>query len=127
MVEIIAFDMDGGAGSQNTSGERGWPRPCVGQEGGHTSWGSVGTLEDIDGLPGQLPALQRLPLSANTMRTLSAPCQELFKGQRFLICGLSKQCLSTPASPDRAMPMAEEVLFQVLGQTEGQTVLKGLK
>lgn len=47
MVEIIAFDMDGGAGSQNTSGERGWPRPCAGQEGGHTSWGSVGTLEDM--------------------------------------------------------------------------------
>lgn len=70
MVEIVAFDMDGGAGSQNTSGERGWPRPCAGQEGGHTSWGSVGTLEDIDGLPGQLPALQLL--SANTMRTVGS-------------------------------------------------------
>lgn len=49
MVETIAFDMDGGAGSRNTSGERGWPRPCAGQEGGHTSWDSVGTPEDVMG------------------------------------------------------------------------------
>ena len=72
MVEIVAFDVEGGAGSQNTSGERGWPRPCTGQEGRHTSWDSVGKLEDADGLPGQPPALQQPPLSANKMRTVGS-------------------------------------------------------
>lgn len=72
MVEIVAFDVEGGAGSQNTSGERGWPRPCTGQEGRHTSWDSVGKLEDADGLPGQPPALQQPRLSANKMRTVGS-------------------------------------------------------
>lgn len=62
--EIIAFDMEGGAGSQNTSGERLaqaiFPRDR--EEWAH-QLGQCGDVEDTDGLPGQPPALQRQPLS----------------------------------------------------------------
>ena len=73
MVETIAFDMDGGAGSRNTSGER-VAQAMRGTGGRAHQLGQCGDTGGRYGLPSQLPTLQRPPLSANTMRTVgSAP------------------------------------------------------